>query len=118
MPLPGPRAEELTDPGTSITHFIIFVRACVETNQRNQLKRTAVIMVPAPPMPMYYGGVDPRMSMAPPQLEKGGAAPAPAPVPEGYSNLAGFYAPAGPMPTQPAPARHAQGNSGETAAPL
>lgn len=113
MPLPGPRAEELADPGTSITHFIIFVRACVETNQRNRLKRTAVIMVPAPPMPMYYGGPDPRMSVASPQLEKGGATPAPAP--ESYSNLSGFYAPAGPMPTQPAPARQAQANSGESA---
>lgn len=87
------------------------MRACIETNQRNRLKRTAVIMVPAPQMPMYYGGPDPRMSMAPPQLEKGGAAPAP----ESYSNLAGFYAPAGPMPPQPTPARHVQGNSGETA---
>ncbi|KAK7978428.1 hypothetical protein PG996_004476 [Apiospora saccharicola] len=41
----------------TLTHFIVFVRACVETNQRNRM-RGPVIMVPAQHLSMY---------MAPPQ---------------------------------------------------
>ncbi|KAK7949210.1 uncharacterized protein PG986_010096 [Apiospora aurea] len=44
----------------TITHFVIFVRACVETNQRNRM-RGPVIMVPTQHLSMYLAPQQPGM---------------------------------------------------------
>ncbi|KAK8086091.1 hypothetical protein PG994_001065 [Apiospora phragmitis] len=44
----------------TITHFVIFVRGCIETNQRNRM-RGPVIMVPAQHLSMYLGPQQPGM---------------------------------------------------------
>ncbi|KAK9778268.1 hypothetical protein SCAR479_05238 [Seiridium cardinale] len=89
----------------TLVHFIIFVRACTETNQRNRSRATVMMMPPQ----MYYGppgGMAPYgYPMMPPQAYTGNAqgtalnekSPATAAQPPGNSsNLAGFYAPPGP----------------------
>jgi hypothetical protein len=92
-----------------ITHFVIFVRACVETNQRNRT-RPFVMMVPSS---TFYAAPNPNMGsytntypMMPPQARMG--------PPQGavlneklpevqaqntHSSLAGYYAPLAMMAT-------------------
>ncbi|KAH8647253.1 hypothetical protein BX600DRAFT_151979 [Xylariales sp. PMI_506] len=99
----------------TLVHFIIFVRACQETNQFNRA-RANLLMVGPPPV--YYippPGMVPYPNaypMMPPQAhvgaapgdaagnEKGRAAP---PTVDNYSNLAGFYAPSAQAPNPSAP---------------
>ncbi|KAK7920106.1 hypothetical protein PG985_008128 [Apiospora marii] len=82
----------------TLTHFIIFVRACVETNQRNRM-RGPIIMVPAQHMSMYMTPQQPgMMPMMPPQTYMAPAAhnekAAAAPSPQAHVAPAeGFYAP-------------------------
>ncbi|KAI1841809.1 hypothetical protein JX265_009418 [Neoarthrinium moseri] len=90
----------------TLIHFVLFVRACVETNQRNHT-RANVMMVPpqayygAPVNTIPFGSAYP---MAPPQAHSTVAQAGPlgekSTVPHSqndHSNLAGFYAPAGPV---------------------
>lgn len=62
-----PSLTDISPVLSSLTHFIIFVRACVETNQRNRM-RGPIIMVPAQHMSMYMAPQQPgMMPMMPPQ---------------------------------------------------
>ncbi|KAH6640068.1 hypothetical protein BKA67DRAFT_140536 [Truncatella angustata] len=94
----------------TLVHFILFVYACIETNQRNRSRSQYMMMPPQ----MYYGPqpgmapygyptMPPQAYMAAPQgassNEKSTAA---IPQPQGnHSNFAGFYAPAGATPAYP-----------------
>ncbi|KAI0121304.1 hypothetical protein BJ170DRAFT_737168 [Xylariales sp. AK1849] len=94
----------------TLVHFIIFVRACQETNQRNR-SRPTLMMVPPPAM--YYAPPPPGMvayghggtyPVMPPQahLSQGAAGneKAPATQPQdNSSSYAGFFAPTGPTAT-------------------
>jgi len=74
-----------------IIHFILFVRACIETNQINTFKKRVYVQVPLPMVQEYYAPAAPvvqdRRSSVPPTQQ---------PVQEA---LHGYYAP---TPSRPA----------------
>lgn len=86
-----------------ITHFVLFVLACIDTAQRNRLKPTGVVYAHPGAVPPYVAstGMHPVPYYAPPHQAYMSGAHAPqgkAPMPQ-QQNLAGFYAPA-PVPAQ------------------
>ena len=97
-----------------ITHFVLFVLACIDTHQRNRLKSRGVVYSP-PPVGGPVPGMVPLSYYPPPALpQQMYMSPVPvAPAPQGkaplapqqdYRNLAGFYAPQ-PSPAPQAPVR-------------
>ncbi|KAI1386237.1 uncharacterized protein F4822DRAFT_431110 [Hypoxylon trugodes] len=100
----------------TITHFVLFVLACIDTHKRNLLKPAGVVLPPVPPNgAMYYPpaqvpGAAPYypypMPVAPEQVRYAGAPSAPgapgatepktlnpAAAGQNFQPLAGFYAP-------------------------
>lgn len=108
-----------------ITHFVLFVLACIDTHQRNRLRPAGVVFAAPGGAPYVAQPLPPPQGMFPvpyyPQQQQQQAYMSPAlpaashdgkqqpyPVPQqNYQNLTGFYAPApAPVPAQ-APAQAA-----------
>ncbi|KAI0161734.1 hypothetical protein GGR52DRAFT_137964 [Hypoxylon sp. FL1284] len=99
----------------TITHFVLFVMACIETHRRNCLKPAGIVVPPAmagmyypPPPPPGAAPYYPYpMPMAPQQARVVPEAQAPnaaaAQNYQNYQSLAGFYAPAPDVAPQRAP---------------
>lgn len=95
-----------------ITHFVLFVLACIDTSQRNRLRPAGVVYAQPGAVAPYVAshGTYPPVAYYPaaPQQAYMSGIPAPqdkVPIPQqqqNYQNLGGFYAP--PVPAQaPAP---------------
>lgn len=128
MYLPTLRAMTAMFCIATITHFVLFVLACIDTHRRNCMKPAGLVMPPAPAGGFYYPPPPPpgaapyypypvpmppqQARVTPSPTMSGGAAPR-APqadaTAQNYQNLAGFYAPApGTAPPRgpPSPARN------------
>ncbi len=81
-------------------HFLLFVRACIETNQRNSASRSRTVYVPvAVPMNSAYGSPYGFYGQPPQQpMQALPTAPGQVPVPPQQALLQGYYAPAAAHP--------------------